>query len=86
LFDPAGFIISDACIIFIQFHFDLFMLIYLSCLFSIANLDNWLTVHRSLTLVNFQLDAQNSLFCLYITHLLKSSTYFEQYAAHLQEV
>jgi hypothetical protein len=25
-------------------------------------LDDWLTVHRSITLVNFQLDAQNSLF------------------------
>ena len=24
--------------------------------------DDWLTVHRSITLVNFQLDAQNSLF------------------------
>jgi len=23
---------------------------------------NWLTVHRTITLVNFQLDAQNSLF------------------------
>jgi len=26
------------------------------------NLDDWLTVHRSITLVSFQLDAQNSLF------------------------
>jgi hypothetical protein len=25
-----------------------------------VNLDNWLTVHRSITLVDFQLDAQNS--------------------------
>jgi len=25
-------------------------------------LDDWLTVYRSITLVNFQLDAQNSLF------------------------
>jgi len=25
-------------------------------------LDDWLTVHRNITLVNFQLDAQNSLF------------------------
>jgi hypothetical protein len=24
--------------------------------------DDWLTVHRSLTLVNFQIDAQNSFF------------------------
>jgi hypothetical protein len=43
--------------------------------------NDWLTVHRSITLVNFQLDAQNSLF-IYI-HLLKSSTCFEQYTAHL---
>jgi len=35
-----------------------------------------------ITLVNFQLDAQNSLF-IYI-HLLKSSTRFEQYAAHFR--
>ena len=26
------------------------------------SLDDWLTMHRSITLVNFQLDAQNSLF------------------------
>jgi hypothetical protein len=46
-------------------------------------LDDRLTVHPSITSVIFQLDAQNS---LYIIHLLKSSTCFEQYAAHLQEV
>ena len=35
------------------------------------NLDDWLTMHRSITLVNFQLDAQNSVFTyIYITHLL----------------
>ena len=102
------------------------------------SLDDWLTVHRSITLVDLQLDAQNSyLFtyntfikilymfralrcsssrglrrnCIYmasgivtvfrwlpcapvkkeviylhIIHLLKSSTCFEHYAAHLQEV
>jgi hypothetical protein len=38
----------------------------------------------SITLVNFQLDAQN--IYLYIIHLLKSSTCFEHYPAHLQEV
>ena len=38
-----------------------------------------------LILVNFQLDAQNS-FHLHMIHLLKSSTYFEHYPAHLQEV
>jgi hypothetical protein len=36
------------------FNSDLFILVYLSCLFSIANLDDWLTV------VNLQFDAQNS--------------------------
>jgi hypothetical protein len=42
------------------------------------------TTSTDITLVNFQLDAQNSLFIyLYIVHLLKSSTCF---AAHLQEV
>jgi len=45
-------------------------------------------VRRSITLVDFQLDAQNSyLFIyLYIIHLLKSSTCFEHYPARLQEV
>jgi hypothetical protein len=28
----------------------------------VTNPDDWLTVHRSTTLVDFQLDAQNSLF------------------------
>jgi len=70
----AGFIVPDGCIFFIQFYFDLFVLMYPSCLFSIANRDDWQTVHRSITLVDFQLDAQNSLFIyLYIIHLLKSS-------------
>jgi hypothetical protein len=32
------------------------------------DLDDWLTVHRSITLVNFQLDAQNSLF-IYIQYI-----------------
>jgi len=30
---------------------------------KLFDLDDWLTVHRSISLVNFQLDAQN---CLYI--------------------
>jgi hypothetical protein len=51
---------------------------------SSVYLDGWLTVHRSITLVDFQLDAQNSYF-LYIILLLKSSTCFEHYPAHLQE-
>ena len=46
---------------------------------------DWLTVHRSMTLVNFQLDAQILIY-LYIIHLLKSSTCFEHCPAHLQEV
>jgi hypothetical protein len=45
-----------------QFYFDLLVLLYLSCLFSTANLDEWLTVHRCIILVNFQLDAQIYLF------------------------
>jgi hypothetical protein len=48
------------------------------------SLDDWLTVQHSITLFEPQLDAQNS--CLYIIHLLKSSTCFEHYPAHLQEV
>ena len=32
-----------------------------------ANLDNWLTVHRSISLVSFQLDAQNSYLFIYNT-------------------
>ena len=35
------------------------------------------------TLVDFQLDAQNSYLFIYIIHLLKSSTCFEHYPAHL---
>jgi len=62
------------------------ILVYLSCLFSIENLDDWLTVHRSITLFDLQLDAQNSYLFVYIIHLLKTSTCFEHYPAHLQEV
>jgi hypothetical protein len=58
-----------------------------------ANLCDWLTVHRSITLLDLQLDAQNSYLFTYIIicniihlHLLKSSTYFEHYPAHLLEV
>ena len=46
---------------------------------AVSNLDDWLTEHRGITSVNFQLDAQNSLFIyLYTIHLLKSPTFFEQ--------
>jgi hypothetical protein len=55
--------------VFIQFYFDLFVLVYLSCLFSIANLDDLLTVHRSITLVDLQLDAQNSYLFTYNTFI-----------------
>jgi len=52
LFDSTGFITPDGSIVFIQCCFDLLVLVYLSCLFSIANLDGWLTVlHLSITLV-----------------------------------
>ena len=34
-----------------------------------ADLDDWLTVHRSTTLVNFQLDAQNSYLFIYNTFI-----------------
>jgi len=43
-------------------------LLYLSCLFSIANLD-WLTVQHSITLVELQLDAQNSCLFTYNTFI-----------------
>jgi len=49
------------------------------------HLDDWQTMDRSITLVNFQLDAQILIY-LYIIHLLKSSTCFEHCPAHLQEV
>jgi hypothetical protein len=47
-------------------------------------LDDWLRMHRSITLVDLQFDAQNSY--LFTYNLLKSSTCFEHYPAHLQEV
>jgi hypothetical protein len=47
-------------------------------------LDDWLTVlHRSITLVDLHLHAQNSNLFTYIIHLLKSSTCFEHYPAHI---
>ena len=51
-----------------------------------ANLDDWLTVHRSITLVDLQLDAQKILIYLRIIHVLKSCTCFEHCPVHLQEV
>jgi hypothetical protein len=35
----------------------------------VANLDDWLTVHHSITLVDFQLDAQNSYLFTYDTFI-----------------
>jgi hypothetical protein len=46
---------------------------------------DWLTVYRSITLVDLQFEAQIFIY-LHIIHLLKSSTCFELYPAHLQEV
>ena len=48
-----------------------FVLVYLYCLFSIANLDDWLTVRRSITLVHLQLDAQNSCLFIYNTFIIR---------------
>ena len=50
------------------------------------HLDDWLIVHRSITLFDLQLDAQTSYLSTYNTFFLKSSTCFEHYPAHLQEV
>ena len=36
---------------------------------SRVTLDDWLTVHHSITLVNFQLDAQNSYLFIYNTFI-----------------
>jgi hypothetical protein len=46
-----------------------------------SNFDVSLTMHLSITLANDQLDAQ-----ILLIHLLESSTCFEQYLAHPQEV
>jgi len=43
--------------------------VHLSCLFSIANLDDWLTVRRSITLVDLHLDAQNFYLFIYNTFI-----------------
>jgi len=49
------------------------------------HLDDWLTVHHSITLVDLLL-MHKILVYLHIIHLLKSSTCFEHYPAHLREV
>ena len=48
------------------------------------HLDEWLTVHRSITFVDFHLVAQNSYLYIY-NKFLKSSTCCEHYPDHLQE-
>jgi hypothetical protein len=48
-------------------------------MYFLVDLDDWLTVDRSITLVDLQID-------VHIIYLLKSSTCFEHYPAHLQEV
>ena len=48
-------------------------------------LDDWSTVHRSITFVDLQLEVQNSYLFIYMIHLLKFSTCFKHYPAHLQE-
>jgi hypothetical protein len=48
-------------------------------------LDDWLTVHRSITLFDIQLDVQILIY-LHIIHSLKFSTCFEHYPANFQEV
>jgi len=50
-----------------------------------VNLDDWLTMHRSITLVDLHLDAQNSYLFTYNT-FIKILYMFEYYSAHLQEV
>jgi len=56
--------------ILIYLHMIYLLLVYLSCLFSIANLDDWLTVHRSITLFDLHLDAQNSYLFTYDTFII----------------
>jgi hypothetical protein len=51
----------------------------------VINLDDWFTVHRSIALVDLQLDAKILIY-LRTIHLLKSSTCFDHYPAHLEEV
>jgi len=49
------------------------------------HLDDWLTVHHSITLVDLQFDAQTSCLFTYNT-LIKILYMFRAYPAHLQEV
>jgi hypothetical protein len=37
--NPAGFVVPDGRVVFVQFYFDLLVLEYLFCLFSNVNLD-----------------------------------------------
>jgi len=58
LFNPAGFVIPDGCIILIQFYLGVLVLMYLLCLFCVTNFDVLLTVHLNVILVTDQLNAQ----------------------------
>jgi hypothetical protein len=44
----------------------------------VLNLDDWLTVHHSITLVDFQLDAQNSCLFTYNTYLTIPEAAYKQ--------
>jgi len=68
--------------LFLYNFFYLFVLVYLPCLFSIANLDDWLTVHHSITFLS-PTWCTNFLF-IYI--LIKILYMFRAYPPHLQEV
>ena len=43
--------------------------IHVCCVTYISNLDGWLAMHRSITLIDFQLDAQNSYLFIYNTFI-----------------
>jgi len=52
-----------------------------------TNLDGWLTVlHRTMTLVDLQLDTQNSYLFIYNTFIKILYIFKKHYPAHLQEV
>ena len=66
LFQSASFIVPDSHIILIQFCFDVLVLVYLFCLFSIAECYVFLTQHPIAIFVNNQLDTQLLFLYLFI--------------------
>ena len=50
LFQSACLIIPDGCIVLVQFCFDVFVFVYLCCLFCIAKFYILLTVHHVMIL------------------------------------